>query len=106
MQASLNTALQVTTSINDCLLRSRGHAKYVISSDLDEIVVTNKESSLLNLLNSLQAKFERSAAFVIRSSFALFEVSFLALAVFPKYCKVSKYKIPPRQCHSTNMLAF
>ncbi|VBB32270.1 unnamed protein product [Acanthocheilonema viteae] len=64
---------EVTTSINDCLLRSRGNAKYVISSDLDEIVVTNKESSLLKLLESLQAKFKKSAAFVIRSSFALFE---------------------------------
>uniref|UniRef100_A0A158Q720 Glycosyltransferase family 92 protein n=1 Tax=Elaeophora elaphi TaxID=1147741 RepID=A0A158Q720_9BILA len=66
---------EVTTSINDCLLRSRGHAKYVISSDLDEIVVTNKGSSLLKLLDSLQAKFKKSAAFVFRSSFALFEVS-------------------------------
>lgn len=74
------SALQVTTSINDCLLRSRGHAKYVISSDLDEIVVTSKESSLLKLLDKLQKKFEKSAAFVIRSSFALFEVN-----VFEEY---------------------
>ncbi|EJD74416.1 hypothetical protein LOAG_18264 [Loa loa] len=64
---------EVATSINDCLLRSRGYAKYVISSDLDEIVVNYKESSLLNLLDNLQTKFKKSAAFIIRSSFALFE---------------------------------
>ncbi|VDK66435.1 unnamed protein product [Onchocerca ochengi] len=64
---------EVTTSINDCVLRSRGHAKYVISSDLDEILVIYKETSLLKLLDSLRAKFKNSAAFVIRSSFALFE---------------------------------
>ncbi|KAM3724472.1 Glycosyltransferase family 92 protein [Dirofilaria immitis] len=64
---------EVTTSINDCILRNRGHAKYVISSDLDEILVTYKETSLLRLLHNLQKKFEKSAAFIIRSSFALFE---------------------------------
>uniref|UniRef100_A0A915PJD8 Glycosyltransferase family 92 protein n=1 Tax=Setaria digitata TaxID=48799 RepID=A0A915PJD8_9BILA len=64
---------EVATSINDCVLRCRGHAKYVISSDLDEIVVAYKNASLIKLLDSLQARFTKSAAFVIRSSFALFE---------------------------------
>nr|CRZ26236.1 Bm3441 [Brugia malayi] len=65
---------EVATSINDCLLRIRGHAKYVISSDLDEIMINYKESSLLQLFDNLHEKFQKSAAFIIRSSFALFEV--------------------------------
>lgn len=64
---------EVATSINDCLLRIRGHAKYVISSDLDEIMINYKESSLLQLFDNLHEKFQKSAAFIIRSSFALFE---------------------------------
>ncbi|VDM13644.1 unnamed protein product [Wuchereria bancrofti] len=66
---------EVATSINDCLLRIRGHAKYVISSDLDEIMVNYEESSLLQLFDNLHEKFKKSAAFIIRSSFALFEYS-------------------------------
>ncbi|VDN29054.1 unnamed protein product, partial [Gongylonema pulchrum] len=42
---------EVVTSINDCVLRSRGHTRYLVSSDLDEIIVARKEASLLKMLD-------------------------------------------------------
>ncbi|VDN45409.1 unnamed protein product, partial [Gongylonema pulchrum] len=66
-------SFQVVTSINDCILRSRGHTRYLISADLDEIIVAHKEDSLLKLLDKLEMLSKESRAFVIRSSFALYE---------------------------------
>uniref|UniRef100_A0A1I8EWX4 Glycosyltransferase family 92 protein n=1 Tax=Wuchereria bancrofti TaxID=6293 RepID=A0A1I8EWX4_WUCBA len=81
---------EVATSINDCLLRIRGHAKYVISSDLDEIMVNYEESSLLQLFDNLHEKFKKSAAFIIRSSFALFEVIVLR---FLRFLSVTNFSL-------------
>ncbi|VDN01163.1 unnamed protein product [Thelazia callipaeda] len=48
----------VATSINDCILRSRKEAEYVISSDLDEVIVVYEASSLSHFLHNLQKKYE------------------------------------------------
>ncbi|VDM38788.1 unnamed protein product [Toxocara canis] len=66
---------EVVTAVNDCVLRSRGHAKYVVSSDLDEIIVPFHNRSLLDLVHSLKMASPNAGAFVFLSSYAMFEVS-------------------------------
>uniref|UniRef100_A0A915APL1 Glycosyltransferase family 92 protein n=1 Tax=Parascaris univalens TaxID=6257 RepID=A0A915APL1_PARUN len=64
---------EVVTAVNDCVLRSRGKAKYVVSSDLDEIIVPFHNRSLLNLLHSFKTASPTAAAFIFLSSYAMFE---------------------------------
>ncbi|VDK45507.1 unnamed protein product [Anisakis simplex] len=65
---------EVVTAVNDCVLRSRGQTKYVVSSDLDEIIVPFKNVSLLDLVHSLHHDSPKVAAFVFLSSYASFQV--------------------------------
>uniref|UniRef100_A0A915ASB8 Glycosyltransferase family 92 protein n=2 Tax=Parascaris univalens TaxID=6257 RepID=A0A915ASB8_PARUN len=64
---------EVVTAVNDCVLRSRGKAKYVVSSDLDEIIVPFHNRSLLSLLHSFKTASPTAAAFIFLSSYAMFE---------------------------------
>ncbi|VDK56209.1 unnamed protein product [Gongylonema pulchrum] len=78
-------SFQVVTSINDCVLRSRSHTKYLVSADLDEIIVARKEASLLKMLDKEQKLSNKSRGFIIRSSYALYEVHPRPLECFYSY---------------------
>ncbi|VDD95618.1 unnamed protein product [Enterobius vermicularis] len=65
---------EVVASVNDCVLRSRGQARLVVSSDLDEVIYAYNQS-LISLMERLLQKHTKAAAFLFRTSFASFEVA-------------------------------
>uniref|UniRef100_A0A0N5ATA2 Glycosyltransferase family 92 protein n=1 Tax=Syphacia muris TaxID=451379 RepID=A0A0N5ATA2_9BILA len=65
---------EVVASVNDCILRARGKAKLVVSSDLDEIVYAHGQP-LLTLLETLIVKYPKAAAFLFRTRMAAFQVN-------------------------------
>ncbi|VDN18522.1 unnamed protein product [Gongylonema pulchrum] len=60
--------------VNDCLLRSRGNAKYTISADFEEVFVTFKNFTLFEMLEKQQGMSQKSGSYVIRSTSAYYEV--------------------------------
>ncbi|VDN25154.1 unnamed protein product [Gongylonema pulchrum] len=66
--------MEAITSINDCLLRSRGHAKYVAIMDLDEIVVTYTDRTVLEMLERMRNASKNLVAFIFRSSFVHYKI--------------------------------
>jgi hypothetical protein len=65
---------EVVTAINDCILRARRLADYVVASDLDEIVVPFANRTILDLIEDYRMGNDSIAALVIRSSNVLFKV--------------------------------
>ncbi|VDN40058.1 unnamed protein product [Gongylonema pulchrum] len=82
--------------VNDCLLRSRGNAKYTISADFEEVFVTFKNFTLFEMLEKQQGMSQKSGSYVIRSTSAYYEVgSSLFFFCYPsnyKYFEVNIYR--------------
>ncbi|VDK42200.1 unnamed protein product [Gongylonema pulchrum] len=71
--------LEVISAVNDCALRSRGHTKYVLAVDLDEIIVTHHQPSLLSFLNELSTEDKNAAAFQFLNRFVNYQVGHFKL---------------------------
>ncbi|VDN57299.1 unnamed protein product [Dracunculus medinensis] len=87
---------EAITAINDCVLKARSIAKYVVSSDLDEIIVPLKTTSLLTLLDEFTKKHRNIAAMIIRSSYAYWQViitprKLLSFWIIFDYLKILNY---------------
>ncbi|VDK29957.1 unnamed protein product [Gongylonema pulchrum] len=67
---------ELALSMNDCVLRSRGIAKYTIWSDFDEIVVVLNNLTLFEMIEKQRASSNKSGSYVIPGSFAHYEVIF------------------------------
>ncbi|KHN85145.1 UPF0392 protein [Toxocara canis] len=64
-------------AINDCLLRARGQARYVASTDLDEMFVIRANSTLLETVNELVVASPDAGAVIFRSSYGTFPMILL-----------------------------
>ena len=56
--------------LNDCLLRSRGHSKWVTMADFDEIIadVSGSERNLPELIKHLAGQYKNATGFLFRST--------------------------------------
>ncbi|VDM46846.1 unnamed protein product [Toxocara canis] len=74
---SHSTFRSMEQSINDCLLRARGQARYVASTDLDEMFVIRANSTLLETVNELVVASPDAGAVIFRSSYGTFPMILL-----------------------------
>ncbi|MFH4974737.1 hypothetical protein AB6A40_001446 [Gnathostoma spinigerum] len=66
---------EVASALNDCLLRAKGKIDYLVSSDLDEIIVPFKGKTVLSYLEETEkrASFSKASSFLFRSSYVNFQ---------------------------------